>query len=53
MHFKRTAGGKVVTGVHRNFFMDGRFEFKFKLYKRFMATRQLKWTVDMPVEGRS
>lgn len=49
MHFKRH--GKVVeTGVHRTFFMDGRYDFKFKLYRRFMQTRQLKWLVDMPIQ---
>jgi len=48
MHFRRK-GTKVETGVHRTYFMDGRYDFKFHLYKRFMETRQLKWLLDMPV----
>jgi hypothetical protein len=49
MHFRLKRGRKVEKGVHRTFFMDGRFDFKFKLYRRFMETRQLKWLLDMPV----
>ena len=51
MHFRKQ--GKVVeTGIHRTFFLDGRYDFKFKLYRKFMETRQLKWLIDMPVESR-
>lgn len=48
MHFCRR-GGKVEKGVHRTFFVDGRYDFKFRLYRRFMESRQLKWLIDMPV----
>ena len=51
MHFRRK-GTKIEKGVHRTFFMDGRYDFKFKLYKKFMQTRQLKWLVDMPVSSQ-
>jgi hypothetical protein len=50
MHFRRT-GQKVEKGVHRTFFMDGRYEFKFRLYRRFLESRNLKWMVDMPVSS--
>ena len=48
MHFRKR-GKKVEKGVHRTFFMDGRYDFKFRLYRKFMQTRQLKWLLDMPV----
>jgi len=48
MHFRKR-GKKVEKGVHRTYFMDGRYDFKFRLYRRFMDTRQLKWLLDMPV----
>lgn len=48
MHFRKR-GKHVEKGVHRTFYMDGRYDFKFHLYRRFMATRQLKWLIDMPV----
>lgn len=48
MHFRKQ-GKKVEKGVHRTYFMDGRYDFKFRLYRRFMETRQLKWLLDMPV----
>ena len=48
MHFRKR-GKTIETGIHRTFYMDGRYDFKFKLYRRFMQTRQLKWLSDMPV----
>ena len=48
MHFRRQGGG-MERGVHRTFYMDGRYDFKFRLYRRFMETRQLKWLLPMPV----
>jgi len=48
MHFRKQ-GRNIEKGVHRTFFMDGRFDFKFRLYRRFMETRQLKWLIDMPI----
>ena len=48
MHFRRKKGKKIEKGVHMTYFMDGRFDFKFRLYRRFMSTHQLKWLVDMP-----
>ena len=47
MHFRKR--GKKLERVHRTFFMDGRFDFKFRLYRKFMQSRQLKWLLDMPV----
>jgi hypothetical protein len=53
MHFKVVKGAKgggrrIQTGVHRTFYMDGRYDFKFVLYRRFIQTRQLKWFLDFP-----
>lgn len=48
MHFRRK-GSKIEKGVHRTFFMDGRYDFKFKLHRRFAETNQMKWLLDMPV----
>ena len=48
MHFRKK-GRKIERGIHRTYFMDGRFDFKFRLYRRFMETRQLKWLSEMPV----
>lgn len=52
MHFRKR-GKKIEKGIHRTYFMDGRFDFKFRLYRRFMETRQLKWLIDMPVDRGS
>lgn len=52
MHFRKQ-GKRVEKGVHRTFFMDGRYDFKFRLYRRFLETRQLKWLIDMPVDRGS
>ena len=48
MHFRKN-GKRIERGVHRTFFVDGRYEFKFRLYRKFMETRQLKWLTDMPI----
>ena len=53
MHFRKKRGGNVERGIHRTFFLDGRFGWKFKLYRRFTETRKLKWLLDMPVEEGS
>ena len=50
MHFRRN-GKEIETGVHRTYFLDGRYDYKFRLYRRFMETRALKWTADMPVRS--
>lgn len=48
MHFERKSGHEVKRGVHRTYSMDGRFTFKFNLYRRFSRTRQLKWFAEFP-----
>jgi hypothetical protein len=48
MHFKVKKGKKVERGIHRTFFMDGRYEFKFRLYRRFIEQHQLRWFMDAP-----
>lgn len=48
MHFKRVKGDVVETGVHRTYYMDGRYTFKFNLYDQFVATHSLKWFSDFP-----
>lgn len=51
MHFKVEKGRKVKTGIHRTYNMDGRFVFKFSLFRRFVETHALKWFRDWPEEG--
>jgi hypothetical protein len=48
MHFRKK-GTKIEKGIHRTYYMDGRFDFKFRLYRRFLETRRLQWTLDMPI----
>lgn len=48
MHFRKK-GKNIETGIHRTYFTDGRFDFKFRLYRQFLQTRQLKWLSEMPV----
>jgi hypothetical protein len=48
MHFKRGKGQVIETGVHRTYYIDGRYTFKFNLYDRFVQTHQLKWFMDFP-----
>lgn len=48
MHFERKPGRKVAKGIHRTYSMDGRYTFKFNLYRRFSQTRQLKWLAEFP-----
>lgn len=53
MHFRRTKGNKVQRGVHRTFFMDGRFEYRFKLFKAFAQNHKLLWLPEFPDELES
>lgn len=46
MHFKVSKGKKVETGIKRTYFMGGRYDFKFKVYRRFMETNELRWFTD-------
>lgn len=48
MHFKVGKKRAVQRGIHRTFYVDGRFTFKFNLYERFVQTHSLKWFLDMP-----
>lgn len=48
MHFRKTKGGKVERGIHRTYNMDGRFTYKFVLYKKFLKSHSLKWFLDVP-----
>ena len=43
MHFRVKKGGVIERGVHRTFFLDGRYEFKFRLYRHFIDAHQLRW----------
>lgn len=45
MHFVREKGGVVKTGIHRTYHLDGRYHFKFKLYRQFLNTKSLRWIV--------
>ena len=47
MHFE-VKPGQIKRGIHRTYSMDGRFTFKFNLYRRFSQTRQLKWLAEFP-----
>jgi len=49
MHFRIRKGRMMEQGIHRTYYADGRYEFRFKLFKRFMDTRQLHWFIDMPI----
>jgi hypothetical protein len=42
MHFVRK-GGTIKTGIHRVYYSDGRLEYRLKLYRKFLRTRQLNW----------
>jgi hypothetical protein len=48
MHFRVKKGRKIERGVHRTFFADGRYAFKFRLYRAFIDSNQLQWLIDMP-----
>ena len=48
MHFRVRKGRKVEKGIHRQYFMDGRYEYRFRLYKKFIETSQLRWFVEVP-----
>jgi hypothetical protein len=49
MHFEVKPGQKVNRGIHRTYNMDGRYTFRFNLYRHFSQTRQLKWLAEFPV----
>lgn len=49
MHFRVAKGRKVETGIHRTYHIDGRYTFKFNLYRQFVNTHQLRWFLDMPI----
>ena len=42
MGFVRQKGGKV-TKLKREYFLDSRLKYKFKTFKKFLATHQLDW----------
>jgi hypothetical protein len=48
MHFRRGKGQTIETGVHRTYYVDGRYTFKFNLFDSFVQSHQLKWFVDFP-----
>jgi len=48
MHFRVGKGKKIETGIHRTYHIDGRYTFKFNLYKQFMNSHQLRWFLDAP-----
>lgn len=48
MHFRRVKGGRVERGVHRTYSLDGRFTYKFVIYKKFLRSHNLKWFLDPP-----
>lgn len=50
MHFVRKKGGEIQTGIHRTYRMDGRYRFKFELYRQFLNTKHLRWVQDWPEE---
>ena len=50
MHFRRQ-GKWIERGMTRSYFLDGRFDYRFQLYRQFMATRRLKWMLDMPISA--
>jgi nucleoid DNA-binding protein len=43
MHFRVKPGKTIEKGVHRTFYMDGRLDYRFKLYKQFVSTHKLNW----------
>lgn len=48
MHFRVKKGRKIEKGVHRTYIMDGRYEFKFRLFQSFIESNQLQWLLDIP-----
>jgi hypothetical protein len=48
MHFEVKPGQTIKRGIHRTYSMDGRYTFKFNLYRHFSQTRQLKWLAEFP-----
>ena len=49
MHFKVGKGRKIDRNVHRTYYMDGRFTFKFRLHQAFVARHTLKWFSELPL----
>lgn len=45
MGFERQDGGKVVKSS-RVFHLDGRYKFRFRLFRRFIESRNLRWVMD-------
>ena len=45
MHFRVEKGGRVKK-TRRTYTLDGRFVFKFNLYRRFVDTHNLRWFLD-------
>ncbi len=48
MHFAMKKGKRVVP-AHKTYVMDGRYVYKFKLYREFVDTHTLRWFADAPV----
>jgi hypothetical protein len=48
MHFERKSGQRVTRGIHRTYSVDGRFVFKFIVYRRFSQTRAMRWFAEFP-----
>ena len=48
MHFKVGKNRNIQKGIHRTFYVDGRYTFKFNLYEQFVRTHSLKWYSEMP-----
>ena len=42
MGFKRERGNNIVR-VHSRYFLDGRFRYKFRLFRAFIRTHELQW----------
>lgn len=47
MHFRCEKGRKIKRGVTRTYFMDGRYDFKFRLFRQFINQHQLRWFTDL------
>lgn len=48
MHFSVGKGRKIKTGTTRTYHKDGHYEFKFRLYDKFIQTRNLQWFLEFP-----
>ena len=45
-HFDRGPGG-TITKTRKTYILDGRYTYKFVVYKRFRETHQLRWQADL------